>query len=102
MKHIRNCKLAYHATTNVSVASSTNLLKKVELGSTLCNVLLQRARLKFVAWQVEHVVVIRATTRLTYNATMLHHKLNENVAHNTWPSIEVMLFIWLGPYLASS
>ena len=30
--------------------------------------------------------VIRATTRSTYNATMLRNKLNESVAHITWPS----------------
>ena len=39
--------------------------------------------LKFVAWQVEHAVVIQATTRSTCNATMLHDKLNGSVAHIT-------------------
>ena len=43
------------------------------------------ATLKFIAWEVEHAVVIRATTRSTCNATMLRHKLNENVASITWP-----------------
>ena len=58
---------------------------ELELGSTLCNILLQLATLKFVAWKVEHAVVIRATTLSTCNATMLRHKLNENVARSTWP-----------------
>ena len=65
------------------------LLQKVELLSTLCNILSQFAIMEFVAWQVEHAVVIRATiratTRSTCNATMLRHKLNENVARITWP-----------------
>ena len=61
-----------------------NLLQKVELGSTLRNILLQLATLKFVAWQVEHAVVIRETFRSTCNATMLRDKLNENVARITW------------------
>ena len=41
--------------------------------------LLQLATLKLVAWQVEHAVIIRATTRSTCNATMLRDKLNENI-----------------------
>ena len=45
----------------------------------------QLATLKFVAWQVEHGLVIRATTRSTCNATVLRDKLNENVARITWP-----------------
>ena len=36
-------------------------------------------------WQVEHAVVIRATTRSTCNAAVLRHKLNENVAGISWP-----------------
>ena len=61
------------------------MLQKVELGSTLCNMLVQLATLKFVARQVEHVVVIQATTRSTCNATMLRDKLNKNVARITGP-----------------
>ena len=61
------------------------LLQKVELGSLLRNVLLQLSTLKFVAWKVEHAVVIRATTRSTCNVSMLRRKLNENVARITWP-----------------
>ena len=60
------------------------MLKKVELGSPLRKILLQLATLKFVAWQVEHAVVIRATTRSTCNVKMLRAKLNENVARITW------------------
>ena len=56
------------------------MLQKVELGSNLRNVLLQLATLKFVAWQVEHAVVIRAITRSTCNATMFRDKLNEHVS----------------------
>ena len=60
------------------------LLLKIELGSTLCNILLQLATLKFVAWQVdhEHVVVIWETICSTCSATML---LKKNVAHITCP-----------------
>ena len=61
-----------------------NLLQKVGLGSTLRNIS-QLVTLKFVTWKVERAVVIRATTRSTCNATMLRHKLNENVALITWP-----------------
>ena len=73
------------------------LLQKGELGSTLCNMLLQLATLKFVAWQVEHAVVIRATkTRSTCNATMLLLNLNENVARITWalPGV-ICTLVWL-------
>ena len=38
------------------------MLRKVDPSSTFCNKFLQLATLKFVAWQVEHAVVIRATT----------------------------------------
>ena len=44
------------------------------------------ATLKFVARQVEHAVVIRATTRSTCNATMLRDKLNKSVARITGSS----------------
>ena len=58
------------------------MLQKVELGFTLRNILLQLATLKFVAWQVEHGVMIRATARArsTCNATLLRDKLKGNVA----------------------
>ena len=39
----------------------------------------------FVERQVEHGVVIRATTRSTCNETMLPDKLNKNVARITGP-----------------
>ena len=55
------------------------MLQKVELGSTLRNILLQLATLKFVAWQVERLA-LRGN-----NKTMLRDKLNENVARITWP-----------------
>ena len=71
--------------TNFSVASSTNMLKKVEPSSTFCNNFFKLARMKFVAGQVEHTVVIRATTRSTRNATMLRDKLNKYVACITGP-----------------
>ena len=54
---------------NFGVASC-NMLHKVEPSSTFCNFFFQLATLKFVARQVEHAVIIRATTRLTCNATM--------------------------------
>ena len=60
------------------------MLRKVDPSSTLRNNFFQLATLKFVAWQVEHAVVIRATTRSNCNATVLRHKLNENVARITW------------------
>ena len=66
--------------TNVSVASSTNMLKKVEPSSTFCKNFFKFATLKFVARQVEHTVVIGSTPRSTRNATMLGDKLNKNVA----------------------
>ena len=58
------------------------MLRKVDPSSTF-----QLATLKFVAWKVEHAVVIRATTSFTCSATMLRDKLNENVARITWPLI---------------
>ena len=75
------------ATQPISVlqVEQISVLQKVELGSTLRNILLQLATLKFVAWQVEHAVVIRATTGSTCSATILRDKLNENVARITWP-----------------
>ena len=54
------------------------LFQKVELGTTLRNISLQLAKLKFVVWQVEHAVVIRATCS-TSNATMLYDNLNNNM-----------------------
>ena len=41
------------------------MLRKVDPSSSFCNKLFQLATLKVVAWQVEHAVVIRATTSLT-------------------------------------
>ena len=61
------------------------MLRKVDQSSTFWNKFFQLATLKFVAWQVKQAVVIRATTRSTCSATMLRHKLNENVARITWP-----------------
>ena len=61
-----------------------NFVEKIEIGSTL-HILLKLATLKFVVWQVEHAVVIRVTPCSTCHATMLRHKLNENVALITWP-----------------
>ena len=61
------------------------MLHKVEPISTLCNMLVQLATLKFVARQVEHAIVIRVTTRSTSNATMLRDKLNKNVARINGP-----------------
>ena len=45
------------------------------------------ATLKFVAWKVEHVVVIRTTTLFNLHATVLGGNLNENVGRFqiTWP-----------------
>ena len=69
-----------------SMLDAKKLLQKVELGSTLRNILLQFATLKFVALQVEHgVVTSNNSTRSPCNATMLRDKLNENVARITWP-----------------
>ena len=38
------------------------MLRKVDPSSTFCNKFFKLATLKFVAWKVEHVVVIWATT----------------------------------------
>ena len=51
--------------------------------STFCNNSFQLATLKFVARQVEHAVVILATTRSTCNATRLQDMFNKNVARIT-------------------
>ena len=59
------------------------MLHKVEPSFTFCNI--QLVTLKFAARQVEHAVVIRATTRSICNATMLREKLNKNVARITGP-----------------
>ena len=62
------------------------MLYKVEPSSTFYNNLFfQLATLKFVARQVEHAVVIWATTCSTCNATMLRDKLNKNAARITGP-----------------
>ena len=66
--------------TNFSVASCSNMLRKVDPSSTFCIKCFQLATLKFVACKVDHAVVVRATTSLICNATMLRDKLNENVA----------------------
>ena len=73
--------------TNFSVVNCSNMLLKVDPSSRVCNKLFQLATLKFVAWQVEHAVVILATTltSLTCNATMLCDKFNETIARITWP-----------------
>ena len=68
-----------------AVASCSNMLHQVEPSSTFYNNVFQLATLKCVARQVEHTVVIRATTRSTCNATMLRDKLNKNVARITGP-----------------
>ena len=70
-------QLATQQISVLQVEKKKKMLQKVELGSTLRNILLRLVTLKFVAWQVEHAVVIRATTRSTCNATMLRHKFNE-------------------------
>ena len=56
------------------------MLHKVEPSSTFCNI-----QLEFAARQVEHAVVILATTRSICNATMLRDKLNKNAARITGP-----------------
>ena len=61
------------------------MLQKVELDSTLWNMLLQLATPEFDARQVDHALVIRATTRSTYNATMLRDKLIKSVARINGP-----------------
>ena len=48
-----------------SVPSCSNMLRKVDPSSTFCNKFFQLATLEFDAWKVEHVVVIRVTTRST-------------------------------------
>ena len=73
------------------------MLRKVDPSSTFCNKFFQLATLKFVAWKVEHGVVIRATTERfsTCNATLLNDKLNENVARINWPSTRNNKFLQL-------
>ena len=61
------------------------MLRKVDPSSTFFTKFFQLATLKFVAWKVEHAVVIRATISLICNATMLRDKLNENVAFKDKP-----------------
>ena len=56
--------------TNFSVASRKKLLQKVKLSFALCSMFLQLVTPKFVARQVEHAVVIRATTRSACNIAM--------------------------------
>ena len=70
---------------NFQCCKLKTMLQKVELGFTLRNILLQLATLKFVAWQVEHGVVIRATARSNCNARMFRDKLKENIARIAWP-----------------
>ena len=53
------------------------------------------ATLKFVAWKVEHAVVVRATTRSICNATMLRDKLKENADRITWPLGQRYTFFFL-------
>ena len=62
------------------------MLRKVDPSSSFCNNFFQLATVKFVAWQVEHAVVIRATTLSTCNATMFHDKLDEKGARIAWPN----------------
>ena len=45
------------------------MLRKVDPVPTFCNQFFQLATLKFVAWQVEHAVVIRATKFFNYRTT---------------------------------
>ena len=52
---------------------------------------MQLTTLKFVARQVEHAVVIRATTRSTCNATMLRDKLNKSAVRITGPLFELAI-----------
>ena len=64
----KRCCPYYHRVLNLprnkfQCCKLKNLLQKVELGSTLRNILLKLATLTFVAWQVEHAVVMGATTR---------------------------------------
>ena len=47
---------------NFSVASCSNMLRKVDPSSSFCNNFFKLATLNFVAWKVEHTVVIRAAT----------------------------------------
>ena len=62
-----------------------SFVAKSRIGSTLRNVLLRLAILKFVAGQVEHGVATTRSRRSTCNATKLCNKLNENVPSITWP-----------------
>ena len=72
------CSTCLAANFSTSVACKLKkLLQKVELGSTLGNMLVQRATMQFVGRQVRHAVVIRVTTRSTCNATMLRDKFKK-------------------------
>ena len=67
-------------------------LQKVDQTSTFCNNVFQLATLKFIAWQVQRAVVIRATTCSTCKVTMLRDKLK----------LKKMLPILLGLYTMKS
>ena len=87
--------LIHHLSRAFSAGKSTNYkrchtsdkieswLPKVELGSTLCNMLPQLATLKFVTWQVESEC--SNTGNNAFQFAM--QRLSENVARITWPYI---------------
>ena len=64
------------------------MLQKVELESTLRNMLPQLATLYFAARQVGTNMVIAQQCVSTCNATMLQDKLKKNVARITGPLCE--------------
>ena len=60
---------------NFLVARWKNLLKKVDTSSTCCNMLLQLATTKFVAWQCLRLVVMRAKSLLNLQCNNVAFKI---------------------------
>ena len=64
-------------TQQISVLQVATMLRKVDPSSTVCNNFFQLATLKFVAWKVEHAVVIRRTTLFNLQCNNVARKLTK-------------------------
>ena len=65
----------FHATNFSVVSCICNMLHKVDPSSTFCNIFFQLATLKFVVVQVEHRVLIWATTLFNLQCNNVAHYL---------------------------
>ena len=87
----KRCCPYYHRVLNLlrnklQTCKQKKMLQKVELGSTLRNILLQLATLIFVRGKLSTRWYYRQQlVQLTCSETMLRDKLNENVARFTLP-----------------